>query len=171
MRSAYPGALDSMERVLKISFNSLMHSLERQIVQAGNVVTASGLVSALSRISIVLPLLIVAVDAVAEIDVIRQPESRERRTDLVYEGMVSYGNYRVFGAAENAKLYTGGVELDRELWPDVFHTRVDGVVEFLPFVLFDSTAESRHLGHPLESKPERCAGRRDHPNRLPAAVA
>jgi len=138
-----------MERVLKISFNLLMHSLARQIVQAGNVATAGGLVSALSRISIVLSLLIVAVDAVAEIDVIRQPEGRERRTDLVYEGMVSYGNYRVFGAAENAKLYTGGVEIDRELWPNVFHTRVDGVVEFLPFVLLTQPQKADIWGNPL----------------------
>jgi len=68
-----------------------MHSLARKIVQAGNVATAGGLVSALSRISIVLSLLIVAVNAIAEINVIRQPEGRERRTDLVYEGMVPTG--------------------------------------------------------------------------------
>jgi hypothetical protein len=149
MRSAYPGALDSMERVLMISFNSLMHSLACQIVQAGNLTTRGSFVSALSRISIVLSLLIVAVNAVAESSLIPKPEEQERRMDLVYEGMVSYGNYRVFGAAENAKLYTGGVELDRELWPNVFHTRIDGVVEFLPFVLLTQPQKANIWGNPL----------------------
>jgi hypothetical protein len=141
-----------MERVLNISFNSLMQRLACHIVQAVTVATAGRLVSRLSRISLLLSLLIVAVNAVAEIDLIRRPEARERRTDLVYEGMVSYGNYRVFGAAENAKLYTGGVELDRELWPRVFHTRVDGVVEFLPFVLLTQPEKADIWGSPLSRR-------------------
>jgi hypothetical protein len=72
-----------------------------------------------------------------------------RPSELVYEGMASYGNYRVFGAAENAKLYTGGVELDRELWPRVFHTRVDGVVEFLPAVFLTQPHKADVWGNPL----------------------
>ncbi len=70
-------------------------------------------------------------------------------TDLVYEGMVSYGNYRVFGAAENAKLYTAGVELDRELWPRVFRMRVDGVMEFLPVVLLTQPKKTDIWGDTL----------------------
>jgi hypothetical protein len=141
-----------MERVLKISFDSLMQRLACHIVQAVTVATAGRLVSALSRISLLLSLLTFVVNAVAEIDLIRRPEGQERRTDLVYEGMVSYGNYRVFGAAENAKLYTGGVELDRELWPSVFHTRVDGVVEFLPFVLLTQPEKADIWGSPLSRR-------------------
>jgi hypothetical protein len=85
----------------------------------------------------------------AETILIPRPEQQQRRTELVYEGMASYGNYRVFGAAENAKLYTGGVELDRELWPNVFHTRVDGVVEILPFVLLTQPEKTDIWGNPL----------------------
>jgi hypothetical protein len=66
---------------------------------------------------------------------VKPVEGRGRRSELVYEGMVSYGNYKVFGGAENAKLYAAGIEYDRELWPKVFHTRVDGVLEILPVVL------------------------------------
>lgn len=36
-----------------------------------------------------------------------------RQSEIIYEGMVSYGNYRLFAAAENAKLYAAGVEYDR----------------------------------------------------------
>jgi hypothetical protein len=77
----------------------------------------------------------------------RQPPGRA--TDLVYEGMASYGNYRVFGAAENAKLYTAGVELDRELWPRVFRARVDGVMEFLPVVLLSQPKKTDIWGNTL----------------------
>lgn len=58
-----------------------------------------------------------------------------RQKEIIYEGFISYGNYRLFGAAENAKLYASGVEFDRELWPNLLHTRVDAVCEFLPVVL------------------------------------
>lgn len=62
---------------------------------------------------------------------------------------MSYGNYRVFGSAENAKLYTGGVELDHELWPKIFHTRVDGVMEILPFVLLTQPEKTDFWGDTL----------------------
>jgi hypothetical protein len=61
------------------------------------------------------------------------PKSHQK--EIVYEGFISYGNYRVFGAAENVKLYASGVEFDREIWPHLLHTRVDGVCEVLPLVL------------------------------------
>ena len=58
-----------------------------------------------------------------------------RQTEIIYEGLVSYGNYRVFGGAENDKLYVAGVEFDRELWPNLFHARLDAAFELLPVVL------------------------------------
>jgi len=69
--------------------------------------------------------------------------------EITYEGMLSYGNYRVFGAAENAKLYTSGVEYDRELWPNVFRARVDYVTEFLPFVLLSQPSKTDIWGNPM----------------------
>ena len=77
------------------------------------------------------------------------PEVHGRPAELAYEGMMSYGNYRVFGSAENAKLYTGGVELDHELWPKIFHTRVDGVMEILPFVLLTQPEKTDFWGDTL----------------------
>jgi hypothetical protein len=71
------------------------------------------------------------------------------QSELIYEGMASYGNYRVFGAAENAKLYSAGVEYDRELWPRVFRARVDYVSEFLPVLLLSQTANTDVWGDPL----------------------
>jgi hypothetical protein len=72
-----------------------------------------------------------------------------QQRELVYEGMESYGNYRLFGAAENAKLYTAGVEYDRELCPNFLHARVDYVTEFLPVVLLSQPAKTDIWGNPL----------------------
>jgi hypothetical protein len=92
-----------------------------------------------------------AMSLCASAETVRIPDHPrpEWPTDLVYEGMISYGNYRVFGAAENAKLYTAGVELDRELWPRAFRMRVDGVMEFLPVVLLTQPTKTDFWGDPL----------------------
>lgn len=69
--------------------------------------------------------------------------------ELIYESMVSYGNYRVFGAAEKVKLYTAGVEYDRELWRGFLGARVDYVSEVLPVVLLSQSARTDFWGDPL----------------------
>jgi hypothetical protein len=77
-----------------------------------------------------------------------QAHSTPRR-EIIYEGLVSYGNYRLFGAAENAKLHAAGVEYDRELWPNLFHTRVDCVVEILPVLLLTQPQKTDIWGNTL----------------------
>jgi len=72
--------------------------------------------------------------------------------EMIYEGMVSYGNYMVFGGAENAKLYAAGMEYDRELWPDLFHTRVDGVMEVLPVLLLTQPRSADIWGDSLSKR-------------------
>ena len=69
--------------------------------------------------------------------------------ELIYEGMVSYGNYRLFGAAEKVKLYTAGVEYDRELWRGFLRSRVDYVSEILPLVLLSQPSKTDFWGDPL----------------------
>lgn len=76
------------------------------------------------------------------------------QSELIYEGMASYGNYRVFGAAEDEKLYTAGVEYDRELRPHILHARVDYVTEFLPVVLLSQPVKADIWGNPLSSDHE-----------------
>ena len=73
------------------------------------------------------------------------------QSEIIYEGMASYGNYRLFGAAENAKLYTAGVEYDRELWPRFLRARVDYVSEFLPVVLLSQPVKADIWGDTLSS--------------------
>jgi hypothetical protein len=83
---------------------------------------------------------------------------RLKPTEIIYEGFISYGNYRVFGAAENVKLQATGVELDRELWPSLLHTRVDAVCEVLPVVLLTQPKRADVWGNPLSTTKELVPG-------------
>jgi len=71
--------------------------------------------------------------------------------EIIYEGMASYGNYRLFGAAENAKLYTAGVEYDRELWSRFLRARVDYVSEILPVLVLSQPVKTDFWGDTLSS--------------------
>jgi len=79
------------------------------------------------------------------------PQSATQK-EIIYEGLVSYGNYRVFGGAENVKLYAAGVEFDRELWPHVFHTRVDAAFEVLPVVFLTQPRQADIWGDTLSKR-------------------
>jgi hypothetical protein len=58
-------------------------------------------------------------------------------SEITVEGLVSYGNYRIFAASENCKLYDVGVEYARHSWGHLFKARVDYVAEVLPMVLLN----------------------------------
>jgi hypothetical protein len=72
--------------------------------------------------------------------------------------MMSYGNFRLFGAAEGSKLYAAGVEYDRELWPRFVGARVDYVTEFLPVLLLSQPAKADIWGNPLGKERETVPG-------------
>jgi len=88
----------------------------------------------------------------AEIQNHASPLQFARQKEIIYEGLVSYGNYRVFGGAENVKLYAAGVEFDRELWPRLFHTRVDAAFEVLPMVVLTQPRRADIWGDPLSKR-------------------
>jgi Lipid A 3-O-deacylase (PagL) len=56
-------------------------------------------------------------------------------SDLVVEGLVSYGHYKIFASGSGTELYTAGVEYDRHSWGRFLGARMDYVAEFLPVVL------------------------------------
>lgn len=60
--------------------------------------------------------------------------------DLVFEGMGSYGNYRIFAGGENAHLYTGGLEYDRNSWGTFLKARMDYSAEVLPVMILNEPA-------------------------------
>jgi hypothetical protein len=68
--------------------------------------------------------------------------------EIIWEGMVSYGNYNLFAIEDMTKLYTSGVEYDRHSWGYFAKAQMDYVGEILPFVLLVEPAKSDYWGNP-----------------------
>jgi hypothetical protein len=73
-------------------------------------------------------------------------------SNLVVEGLASYGHYRIFASGSDCKLYTAGVEYDRHSWGRFLGARVDYVAELLPVVLLDAPLTQDIWGSPTSSK-------------------
>ncbi len=69
--------------------------------------------------------------------------------DLTFVSLASYGNYKIFASGKDAKLYTSGVEYDRNSWGRLIGARFDYVAEFLPFVLLNAPAQTDICGNPM----------------------
>jgi hypothetical protein len=74
----------------------------------------------------------------------RKPPAQE----LIVEGLMSYGNYRLFGTGYDEKLFTAGLEYDRHSWDYFLKAQMDYVAEFLPFVLLDKPLNTNIYGYP-----------------------
>jgi Lipid A 3-O-deacylase (PagL) len=74
----------------------------------------------------------------------RQPVESE----IAETGMITYGNFRVFGAAPRCNIWTAGVEYDRHSWGYHLKAQVDYVVEVLPFVVLSEPAKADFWGNP-----------------------
>jgi hypothetical protein len=68
---------------------------------------------------------------------IDRPAKLPPASEITVEGLVSYGNYRIFASGENCKTYDVGVEYDRHSWGHFLKARVDYVAEVLPMVLLN----------------------------------
>jgi hypothetical protein len=76
-------------------------------------------------------------------------EAREPvESNLVIEGLASYGHYRIFASGSATKLYTAGVEYDRHSWGRLLGARMDYVAEFLPVVLLNAPLTQDIWGSP-----------------------
>ncbi len=62
-------------------------------------------------------------------------------SEITVEGMVSYGNYRIFASGENCKIYYVGIEYDRHSWGRFLGARTDYVAEVLPMVLMNQPTQ------------------------------
>ena len=88
------------------------------------------------------------------IDESQKPESPDGRVEqeLIIEGLVSYGNYKIFASGYDDKLFTAGVEYNRHSWGEFLKAQVDYVAEFLPFVLLDKPLNVDQFGNPHPKK-------------------
>ena len=73
---------------------------------------------------------------------------RPGQSEIIIEGLVSYGNYKIFASGYDEKLFTGGVEYDRHSWGYFLKAQVDYVAEFLPFVLLNKPRYTDIWGNP-----------------------
>lgn len=79
-------------------------------------------------------------------------------SDLTVEGMVSYGNWRIFASGRDCKLYTAGFEYARHSWGYLLKARMDYVGEILPVVLLDQPTVTYPWGQPLTKDHELVPG-------------
>ena len=69
-------------------------------------------------------------------------------SEIAETTMVSYGDYRVFGATARCNVYASGVEYDRNSWGHFLKARIDYVVEVLPWVILREPAAADFWGNP-----------------------
>ena len=69
-------------------------------------------------------------------------------SDIIFEGLASYGHYKLLGSGSGCHLYTAGFEYDRHSWGRFLGARADYTAEFLPFVLLDTAVTSDIWGTP-----------------------
>jgi Lipid A 3-O-deacylase (PagL) len=74
---------------------------------------------------------------------------RPGESEIIVEGLVSYGNYKIFASGYDEKLFTAGVEYDRHSWGYFLKAQMDYVAEFLPFVLLDKPLHTDVFGNPI----------------------
>jgi Lipid A 3-O-deacylase (PagL) len=77
------------------------------------------------------------------------PQEKPRvESELAAATMISYGNYRIFGAAPRCNVWATGVEYSRHSWGHLLKARVDYMVEILPFVILSEPAKADFWGNP-----------------------
>jgi len=79
------------------------------------------------------------------------PAKPPAESEITVEGLVSYGNYKIFASGENCKLYLIGIEYDRHIWGHLLGSRVDYVAEFIPMVLLNQPTEMDIWGNTLSA--------------------
>lgn len=70
------------------------------------------------------------------------------KQEIIIEGLMSYGNYKIFASGYDEKLFTGGVEYDRHSWGHFLGSEMDYVAEILPIVLLDKPLHTNQYGSP-----------------------
>ncbi|MGA8732123.1 MAG: acyloxyacyl hydrolase [Terracidiphilus sp.] len=70
-------------------------------------------------------------------------------SELIFEGLNSFGHYHVFAATWWSYLHVGGVEYDRHSWGSFIGARLDYVAEVLPVAFLRQPSKTDVFGDPL----------------------
>ena len=87
-------------------------------------------------------------DGARETSVVQETQKQVPAQEVIFGGLVSYGNYKIFAGGTDCKLYTAGVEYDRHSWGYMLKARVDYVGEILPVVLLWEPDKADIWGNP-----------------------
>jgi lipid A 3-O-deacylase PagL len=82
------------------------------------------------------------------------PGKQPVESEIAETNLISYGSHKLFGAAVGCNLWTAGVEYDRHIWGYHLKSRMDYVVEVLPFVLLSEPTKADYWGNPLSPNRE-----------------
>jgi hypothetical protein len=78
----------------------------------------------------------------------KTPDKQPVESELIVEGLASYGNYKIFASGTDCKLYTAGLEYDRHVWGNFLRARLDYVAEILPLVILNEPDQADIWGNP-----------------------
>jgi hypothetical protein len=87
-----------------------------------------------------------------------KPVKTPVESEIIVEGMASYGNWKIFAGGTNCKLYTGGVEYDRNSWGRVLGARLDYSAEVLPLVILSEPTKMDIWGSTLSPNRQLVGG-------------
>lgn len=79
----------------------------------------------------------------------KAPREEVLTSDLTVQGMVSYGNWRIFASGRDASLYTMALEYDRHSWGYFLKARMDYVAEVIPIAIFHGGVVTAPWGQAL----------------------
>lgn len=79
----------------------------------------------------------------------KAPSHSPPASDLVFEDLTSFGNYRLLAGGSNARLYVGGVEYDRHSWGTWLWARRDYAGEILPLMILNEPSNTDIWGDTL----------------------
>jgi len=75
-------------------------------------------------------------------------------SEVIVEGLASYGHYKIFASGSGCHLYTAGIEYDRHSWGRFLGARADYTAEILPLVLLSTATASDIWGTPTTTNRE-----------------
>lgn len=83
------------------------------------------------------------------VPVVRPPaSSKQVAQEIAVMGLIPGGDYQLISTTSRCNAWTVGVEYDRNSWGHLLKSRVDYLVEVMPFVLLSEPAKADFWGNP-----------------------
>ncbi len=77
------------------------------------------------------------------------PVHRQPQSEIVLEGLRSFGHFHMFAYSWWSMITTAGVEYDRHTWGRFAGAQMDYVAEFLPVIVLNQPGKTDAFGDPL----------------------